>query len=515
MGLRDFFKKSIRNDSFKSTALIENKMQTAVQRVDEIDPRFKSDGWVNPVTAIGTKGDKKVWGSVSNTVLSTAQLDSIYQSSVLGAALCDIPAYEKLRQGYQIQLTDADNDTAQLDDFKTELQSFDTTQKLTMGEVFGALYGGGAIYIGVDDGLNPWDPLDLSRIRRVEYLTLLDRFELANAGMIDMNVGSSNFARPEFYALATIDPNYAGVRIHHSRFIRFDGIQMSRRRMAIFNYWGQSIINRTYDIIQGYESSQSSIASMIQDFNVLLLKMQNLPQILAGGAVDRKWFEKKIAATTELMSVLHAFVVGDGEEVSHLTRTVTGLPELIDRIVDQVVMASKIPKLLLFGKGATQGQNASADGEVRMFYDYIRSQQINSLQPKIRKLVQVFMASKTGAFAGNIVPFQISFNPLWQLSETEMASIQFQGAQSDNLNIMNGVYSPEEARTRYQNGKYNINISLDEELDDKVSNANRSKTKPCGIDDPNSPSYTPPKQPMITRIPGPMSASEIYPSKKV
>lgn len=486
MSLWDKVKGTFRSDAGRSIPQLESKMDAPVTRV-AIDPLFKNDDWVNPVTGIGTSGDKKMWGSLSNTILDAQYLDTVYQSSVLGSSICDIPAYEKLRQGFQIKLPDDQNDSGRLDAFKTEFQSFETTQKFTMGEVFSALYGGGGIYVGVDDGLNPWDPLDLSKIRSIDYLTLLDRYELVNSAMYDMSVKSANFAKPMYYSLATIDPNYSGVQIHHSRIIRFDGIPMSRRRMAFFGYWGQSVINRTIGIISGYEQGLGAVSTMIQDFNVLVMEMKNLPQILSGGAVEnKKWFQKKIAATVEMLSALHCLVVGEGEKVDHITRTVTGLPELIDRLIGQVVMAAKIPKVLLFGEAAAQGQNASSDGEVRMFYDYIKSQQINSLQPKLQKLVKIFMASKSGAFGGNIVPFQITFNPLWQMYEKDQSAIQFQAAQADNLNIVNGVYSPEEARSKYKNGKFNLNISLDDEIEAKVKKTNKGGNV-VALKDPNKP----------------------------
>ena len=513
MGIRDIFRGLARNDNFKAVPQIESKMDAAVPSRIEIDSRFKTDDWVNPVTGLGTSGDKKTWGTLYDTVLSVFELDTAYQSSILASSICDIPAYEKLRQGFQIKLPDEDNDSGMLDAFKTELQAHELTQKFTMGDVFSNLYGGGGIYVGVDDGLNPWDPLDLSKIRKVEYLTLLDRYELVNSGMIDMSVTSANFARPYYYTLATIDPNYAGVNIHHSRIIRFDGIQMSRRRMSFFFYWGQSLINRTINIIRGYETGLGSISTMIQDYNILLIEMKNLPQILAGGATERKWFQKKIAATVEMLSTLHAFVLSEGEKASHLTRNVTGLPELVDRLVGQVVMAAKIPRVLLFGEAAATGLNANSDGEVRMFYDYIRSQQINALQPKLRKLIQIFMASKSGAFAGNVVPFQIEFNPLWQMNEKEQAEIHNQVAQADNANIMNGVYSAEEARSRYKNGKFNLNICLDEELEAKVTAANK-QTRAGGIDDPNLPDDEQ-DGPYAWSMRNAASVSETFPSRKV
>lgn len=513
MGFRDKLKDLFRNDEFKAVPQIENKMQAEVMRVD-IDPLFKSDDWINQVTGLGTSGDKKTWGSLYDTVLNVTELDTAYQSSILASSICDIPAYEKLRQGFQIKLPDDKNDSGMLEAFKTEIQAHELTQKFTMGDVFSNLYGGGGIYIGVDDGLNPWDPLDLSKIRKVEYLTLLDRYELVNSGMIDMSVKSANFARPNFYTLATIDPNYAGVNIHHSRIIRFDGIQMSRRRMAFFFYWGQSLINRTINIIRGYETGLGSISTMIQDYNTLLIKMENLPQILAGGSGEgRKWFQKKVAATVEMLSALHAFIIGPGETAEHITRNTTGLPELIDRLIGQVVMAAKIPKVLLFGDAAAQGQNANSDGEIRMFYDYIRSQQNNSLQPKLRKIIQIFMASKSGAFGGNIVPFQIDFNPLWQMDDKQQADIHFVAAQADNLNIVNGIYSPDEARSRYKNNKFNLNISLDEELEAKVKTANKG-SKAGGVNDPNLPDDDQ-DGPYAASMRNAASVSETFPSRKV
>lgn len=513
MAIKDFFKRFGAAPEIRNVAALESKMDTKI-----IDNRFKADDWANPVTGTGTNKDKKMFGMLYNEILPVQMLDSMYQSSSLCAASVDVPAYEMMRQGYQIKLLDEDNDPSRMEALMTELQGNFVNDKLLMGNVFDLLYGGGGIFLGVDDGLDPWDPLDLSKIRSVEYLTLLDRYELVNAGMIDMSVTSKNFAKPQWYTLATIDPAFAGTRIHNSRIIRWDGIQMSRRRMAFFNYWGQSQINRLYNIIRTYETSHDAIGTMLQDFNTLVIEMNNLPAIMSGGAGHNgqsasKLFQQRIALATQLMSEINALILNKDEKATHLARNVSGMPELIDRIVDQVIMETKIPRMLLLGKGATQGQNANTDGEIRMFYDHIKSKQLSMLMPKITKIVQVFMASKSGAFAGNIVPFQIQFNPLWQMSEGEMATIQNQCANTDNLNIMNGVYTPEEARSRYTNGDFQLNITLDAGTEKKMTTANK-QTYAGGVNDPNLPKDR--ESDVYNRSMGQAaSASESFPDKKI
>lgn len=516
MGLLDVFNRMRNIGDVKNTEPLENMIGSPL-----VDYRFKTDDWANPVTGTGTNRDKKMFSIPYNEILSVQALDSLYQSSVLCAASIDIPSYEMLRQGFEIKLLDGDNDPSRLDAFKTELQGNFLNAKITMGEVFSLLYGGSGIFLGVDDGLDPWDPLDYSKIRKVEYMTLLDRYELVNSGMIDTSVKSINFAKPQYYTLATIDPKFAGTRIHYSRIIRWDGIPMSRRRMAFFNYWGQSQINRLYNIIRSFESSHDAIGTMLQDFNTLVIEMKNLPAIIAGGNSSggnsaSKLFNQRIALATQYMSEINALILNEGEKASHMARTVTGMPELIDKLVDQVIMATKVPRLLLFGKGASQGQNANADGEIRMFYDYIRSKQINSLMPKLRKIVQVFMASKSGAFAGNIVPFQIEFNQLWQMDDKDKAAMQFQAAQSDNLNITNGIYTPEEARTRYENGLFSLDVDLDQGTAQKVAAANKQtgSNKPGGVDDPNLPSDIPDGD-FSASMGNAASASESFPRKKI
>ncbi len=477
-------------------------------------PTIRLDDFANNITSQGTGRDKKMWAYITTYILGVQELDTIYQGSDIAASIVDIPAQEMLRQGYQIKLTDSDNEGSQelLEAMKAEMDEHLVNEKLTQGEIFGRLYGGGGILLGVNDGLNPQDPLDLSKIKSVDYLALLDRYELVNAGIIDMNAKSKNFAKPDFYQLATIDPAMSGVRIHNSRIVRFDGIQMSRRRMAFFNYWGQSVINRIYNILRDYESSNSAIASMIQDFNVFVFKMADLAAIQSSSQDGAKLLQARLNMAMQMQSILNALIIRPEEELDYKTRNVTGADTLMDQITDRLVIAARVPRLLLLGKGQG-GLNTNTDNEVRLFYDQLKSYQNNVLQQKLRQIINVFMASKTGPFAGNVQKFQIQFNPLWQLNETEMADVKLKTAQADQVYLQNGVYFPEEiAYSRYGTGKFSTDVIMDEALRGKVSKINK-QTK-ANLNDPNLPRD---RENLGTpnAMHGISSASAVYPQKKI
>jgi len=449
--------------------------------------KTRMDDFANYQTSQGTAKDKKMWSFNIGYILDQFQLDMIYQNSDIASSIVDIPAFECMRQGFQIKIEGA-QDQSQLESLDLEMKSFGINHKITYAEVFSRLYGGAALLILVNDGLNPWDPLDYSKIQSIENIVTVDRYELVNSGIVDMNVKSEDFAQPQYYTLASIDPKMSGLKIHNSRVIRFDGVQLSRRRMANFQYWGQSVINRVYNVIRDYESTNSAIASLIQDFNIMVFKIAELAAVISGSKEGQRLLQSRLDMAAQMGSLLNALIIRPEEEIEFKARNISGVDGIVDRITDRLIVAARIPRLLLLGQGKG-GLGTNNDNEVRMFYDQIKSYQNNVLESKIRKVVNVFMASKTGPFAGNIKKFEICFNPLWQMTEKEQSEVYANMANADNGYIMNGVLSPDEvANSRFGSGTYSMNTILDKSLRSQVNQANGEN---ANLEDPNQPKDRP------------------------
>ncbi|WP_272930912.1 anti-CBASS protein Acb1 family protein [Acetobacter indonesiensis] len=91
------------------------------------------------------------------------------------------------------------------------------------------------------------------------------------------------------------------------------------------------------------------------------------------------------------------------------------------------------------------GLNASAQGEIRVFYDRIHAFQENVFRTPLTTILHMVMLSLWGEVDADIT---FSFRSLWQMDEATQVEMQKTRADIDARNIRSGIVTPHEARTR-------------------------------------------------------------------
>lgn len=104
----------------------------------------------------------------------------------------------------------------------------------------------------------------------------------------------------------------------------------------------------------------------------------------------------------------------------------------------------RIPAMILTGISPT-GMNASSEGEIRSFYDWVSSQQESFYRPPMWICIQLLMLHLWGEIDPTIT---FEFNPLWQVSAKEQSDIRVNNANADAVYLDRSVVSPEETRER-------------------------------------------------------------------
>jgi len=105
---------------------------------------------------------------------------------------------------------------------------------------------------------------------------------------------------------------------------------------------------------------------------------------------------------------------------------------------------SRIPTIILTGISPS-GLNASSDGEIRVFYDWIAAQQEAYWREPLETILSIVQLSLFGEIDPDI---DFRFVPLYQMTETEEADIRLKDAQAAGIQIDHGVIDPQEERER-------------------------------------------------------------------
>jgi phage-related protein (TIGR01555 family) len=427
-----------------------------------------ADGWKNIATGLGLAAkDKRMSASVEYSRMSESEVEDLYAADDVAATMVDTLPEDALRQWVAFQGFEPDQARA----VENELDALGLPQRLDLAWKWARMYGGSAIFINVDDGRFLDQPLEPGLVRSVRSLVVFSRYEL-QPREIDTDINSRTYGRPLQYMFTPrrADTSGNGTMIHHTRLMRFDGAKLPLRQEMANNYWGESILGRAFNAIRNYNVSHDAAATILQEFNQGIFKIKNLADLLMGGDEGEKAVQNRLETVQLSRSVCRAVVIDRDEEFQNMAASVTGIPEMLAKVGQRLVVASKMPHTKILGESPS-GLGATGDSEQGNWYDHVQAQQEQVLRPKISYVVTLLLRSRQGPTSGKVPPnWTFEFNPLEQESEGEQVKNRNTQAQTDEIYIRNGVVDPDEvAASRFGSGKYSFETTIDNEARDTAT----------------------------------------------
>lgn len=401
----------------------------------------------NPVSGLGTSRDKAAYTAVSRPrELTTEELDILYEHNHLAARIVDTPPNECARRGWKISVAEAEE---QVDPFEDELNRLGLKNALKEADTWSRLYGGGAVLLGLNDGQEWSEPVNEASLLNVEFLRVVDRWELYPVDM-ERDFRSPHYGLPRTYRIQAhgIDAKDVPPVVHADRVLRFEGVQLPRRLASFRQYWGGSIVQRVWEAMANYGVVRGSAASLVHEFELGIWKVKNLSKILSGARGMEKLANRLLAAAMSKSNV-GAMMIDDGEEFSKVSSSVKGLAELWKRYAEDLASAAEMPLTLLQGQ-APGGLSTDDAGGRTYWYDMVSARQSAKYEPHIRRVCNLLSLSKQGPTNGQQVEFSVEFLPLEEPTEQERAQTEKTVAEKDALYLDRGVLAPDEVReSRY------------------------------------------------------------------
>lgn len=423
----------------------------------KIKKALNLDNWVNVITSIGVKGkDKRMSATIEWKRGNRDDFDHFYSADDIAGTIVDIVPEDALSKGYK--LTGVEHEQQELVFKRLRELLFD--ERILESAKLARIHGGAGIVKVTEDAKMD---LPMPSGKKLLALNVVDRWDLMiRSTDIDGEITSPTFKEPMFYHLQISEGSHSSfIDIHGSRVAKFDGAFIPRRIMKQNGYWGDSVLTKLENAIRNYQISHDAAALTIQDFDIPVLKLQNLAEMMASDG-DEKVIKRlemvNLSKSIAKMIVLDA----DKEDFEHKTRNVTGMKEVIDKIESRLVTASKMPRTRLFGESAG-GMGSTGESQNSNWYDYIESYQANYLKPKMLDIIRHIIATEFPQIKASEV--DIEFNPLWQMTEAEVATMRKVVADTDVAYINSGVVDPVEiANSRFGGEKYSIETEIDSSM---------------------------------------------------
>lgn len=418
------------------------------------------DGLENVVAGLGTDRDKRAYSVWADPrVLTRQELESMYRGSWLAKRIVNAVADDMTREWLHVMFDD-DSEASQFAIEQSE-KRFAVKRKVNEALRWARLYGGSLVIIGTKDK-DLSKPLDVRNIRKgdLRYLHVVDRWRVSPAGSLNRDLESPNFGMPDSYVIAE-----STVQVHHTRALRFNGQKLPYFAWLRNAMWDDSELQHVMDSLMNCDTTTQGIATMLFESNVDVVKSEGLADVLArkdGEAVLTKRFQ--VAA---LLKSFNRMLLLDGSEsYEKKQNSFANLDKVLEKFMIDVCGAADIPMTRLFGQSAA-GLSATGDNDVRNYYDMVSAKQEAELRPQLEYLYEVLVRSELGHMPDD---FRFDFNSLWQLSETEQATVEKTRAERDQIYVGLGVV-PEHlvARELKERGTYRNMTDEDVELVEELS----------------------------------------------
>jgi phage-related protein (TIGR01555 family) len=185
----------------------------------------------------------------------------------------------------------------------------------------------------------------------------------------------------------------------------------------------------------------ANAAAMMEEAKVDIIKIPELMSMLQTSDGDKRVMDRFALANT-LKGITNTLLLGGDEDFERKQMSFSGLPELIETHLQIASAAADIPMTRLMGQSPA-GMNATGESDVRNYYDKLRSHQTTDLSEDLEPLDDIIVRHVTGSRDPKIV---YEWNPLWQLSPSEVSAIAQQKAAAVTSYVAANLWAPEELR---------------------------------------------------------------------
>lgn len=379
-------------------------------------------------------------------------------------------AKEMTRKWIKLTSKSDDDKSDKLALLEDALIRFKVQERFRKAAELDGLFGRGQLFVDVkvSTGKNAQDVDD-----ELEKPLALDSTKIRKGSLVGFNIiepiwtypgqyNSDNPLAADFYCPQVW--YVMGSSVHASRLIMFRSREVPDLLKAAYNFGGLSMSQLARPYVENWIRTRDSISDLVHSFSISGIKT-DMSSVLGGG--DDAQFYARADLFNNLRDNRGLMLMDkDAEEFFQFNTPLSGLDKLQAQAQEQMASVSNIPLVKLLGI-TPSGLNASSDGEIRVFYDYIHSMQVAMFTENLRTVLNIIMLSEFGEIDKDI---GFIFEPLWALDDTEKANIRKVDADTDAVLVGIGSIAPEESRERVASDPssgYN-NIDVDMEIDDPL-----------------------------------------------
>lgn len=347
-------------------------------------------------------------------------------------------AEEMTRKWIKLKTVGDDDKSERIKQLYDALDRFHVRDKFREAAEHDGYFGGGQIYIDV---LSPKNVSAWTDDNELQSKLFISDKKIPKGSLKGFQVIEPVWTYPGVYnAQNPLSPDFykptewfvMGKTVHASRMIDFVSRQVPDLLKASYNFRGLSLIQIAEPYVNNWLRTRDSVSDMIHSFSIPVIGT-DMSQVLQGGGAENLLM--RLMMFNQCRDNRGAFARDNNkeqpEEVEFVNAPLSGLDTLQAQAQEQMASVSSIPLVKLLGI-TPNGLNASSDGEIRVFYDYIHSLQQSIFKTPLKRVLDVIQISEFGDIDPDIY---FEFEPLYEMSAKEKADIRLVDAQTDAVYV--------------------------------------------------------------------------------
>jgi hypothetical protein len=370
----------------------------------------------------------------------------------------EVLATEMTRKGIKFQSTgddDKGDKIREIEDAFRQFRVMDLMRRVAEGD--GSM-GRGHIYIdlGSDDPRELATPIGSG-------CDAASKAKVAKGGLKGLRTVEAMWCYPSGYnSQNPLHPHWyrpqqwivPGQTVHATRLLTFVGREVPDILKPAYSFGGLSLSQIALPYVENWIKTRESVSDLINAFSVMVLSTPMGALLQSGG--DQ--LAARITNFVTMRSNKGLMVVDkDKEDLKNVSANIGGLEGLQAQSQEQMAAVCGIPLVKLLGI-TPNGMNASTEGEIRVFYDWVHAYQEMLFRPNLQAILGFVQLHVFGEVDPEIT---FAFEPLWSMSDKELAEVRKLEAETAQVYIDSGTLSPPEDRKRLADDPESLYHGLD------------------------------------------------------
>jgi len=231
-----------------------------------------------------------------------------------------------------------------------------------------------------------------------------------------------------------------GQKVHDTRMLTGVARPLPDLLKPVYNFSGMSLSQLAQPYVDYWLNTRDSVGALLKNFSCSVLKT-DLSTVLSGtddpSVLSRAMMFNQVRNNQGLM-----LLDKETEEFEKHETSLGGLADLQAQAQEHMAAVAKMPLVIMLGI-TPKGLNATNEGDLKIYYDYVEDQQEVLLRENLETLLKVTMLSLWGEIIDDIT---FEFEPLMTMSGKEMAMIQKSKNEGAQILVALGAVTPEEVR---------------------------------------------------------------------